>query len=110
MALYGVIERSSGRTSYARIKMGRRDISSSFQFIPPASRTDQVAKLIYTDVESKRKLTLDSMFMLRAGILQKLALKDNAYYLDHEKWDDIMLLPEIVGDKQILVHFIGNEM
>jgi hypothetical protein len=90
--------------------MGRRSISSTFQFIPPASRTDQVAKLMFTDADSQRKLTLDSMFMLRAGILQKLALEDHACFLSHEKWDDIMLLPEIVSDKEILVHFIGNEM
>jgi hypothetical protein len=90
--------------------MGKRGIDETFQFIPPASRTDQVAKLIFTDADSQRKLTLDSMIMLRAGILQKLAQKDHAYFLAAEKWDDIVLFPEIVGDKQILGHFVGNEM
>ena len=65
----------------SNFQIRRRCINSRFQFITTELRTDQVAMMIHSDVESQRKLALDSMLMLRAGKLRRLELKHKAFYM-----------------------------
>jgi hypothetical protein len=70
-----VIYTSSGKTHYSSNKR-KKNVNSGFRFIPMCDRTDDVAKVMASEIEIQRKLVFGSMMMVKAGILDKLEAQD----------------------------------